>query len=117
MNRLFAFGLGFSALTLAKRLSAEGWQIAGTARDEGKIERLKREGYDVVRFAGEPGNEALPKHLAGTTHLLHSIPPGPERRSGARVVSRRDRGAPFARMDRLSLDRRGLWRPGGRLGR
>jgi nucleoside-diphosphate-sugar epimerase len=78
VNRLFAFGLGFSALELAKRLSAKGWQIAGTARDEGKIARLEREGYDAVRFAGEAGNAALVRHLAGTTHLLHSIPPGAE---------------------------------------
>ena len=77
MNRLFAFGLGFSALTLAKRLSAEGWQIAGTARDDGKVERLRREGYDVVRFSGDAGNKALARHLAGATHLIHSIPPGP----------------------------------------
>jgi nucleoside-diphosphate-sugar epimerase len=77
MNRLFAFGLGFSALTLAKRLSAEGWQIAGTARDDGKVERLRREGYDVVRFSGDAGNPALARHLAGATHLIHSIPPGP----------------------------------------
>jgi nucleoside-diphosphate-sugar epimerase len=75
VNRLFAFGLGFSALELAKRLSAKGWQIAGTARDDGKIERLKREGYDAVQFAGEARDAALAKHLAGTTHLLHSIPP------------------------------------------
>jgi nucleoside-diphosphate-sugar epimerase len=77
MNRLFAFGLGFSALTLAKRLSAEGWQIAGTARDDGKVERLRREGYDVVRFSGDAGNPALARHLPGATHLIHSIPPWP----------------------------------------
>jgi nucleoside-diphosphate-sugar epimerase len=76
MSRLFAFGLGFSASALAKRLSAKGWQIAGTARDEGKIARLAREGYAVASFAGEPGNKDLTKLLAGTTHLLHSIPPG-----------------------------------------
>ena len=76
MSRLFAFGLGFSALALARRLSAKGWQVAGTARDGGKIARLEREGHAVIRFAGEPGNEELPKLLAGTTHLLHSIPPG-----------------------------------------
>ena len=76
MNRLFAFGLGFSAQALAKRLAAQGWQIAGTARDDGKVERLRREGYDVVRFSGEAGTAAFAKHLAGTTHLLHSIPPG-----------------------------------------
>jgi dTDP-4-dehydrorhamnose reductase len=78
MTRLFAFGLGFSASALAKRLSAKGWQIAGTARGEGKIAWLKREGYAIARFDGEPGDEGLPRLLAGTTHLLHSIPPGPE---------------------------------------
>ena len=76
MNRLFAFGLGFSALELAKRLSAKGWRVAGTARDDGKIKRLERERYEAIRFAGEPRNAALIAHLAGTTHLLHSIPPG-----------------------------------------
>jgi len=76
MSRLFAFGLGFSALALAKRLYAKGWQIAGTARGDDKIERLKREGYGLAQFSGEPGNDEVSKLLQGTTHLLHSIPPG-----------------------------------------
>jgi len=78
MSRLFAFGLGFSARALAKRLAAKGWQIAGTARDEDKIERLTRQGYRLAQFSGEPGNDEVSKLLQGTTHLLHSIPPGPE---------------------------------------
>jgi nucleoside-diphosphate-sugar epimerase len=78
MSRLFAFGLGFSAFALAKRLTAKGWQIAGTARGDNKIARLGREGYAIARFAGERGDERLSKLLAGTTHLLHSIPPSPE---------------------------------------
>ena len=76
MSRLFAFGLGYSAQTLAARLAHKGWQIAGTARDLANIERLGAHGYEVVRFAGEPGNREIPKLLQGTTHLLHSIPPG-----------------------------------------
>lgn len=76
MSRLFAFGLGYSAQTLAARLANKGWQIAGTARDEANIERLRAHGYDVVRFAGEPGNREIAALLQGTTHLLHSIPPG-----------------------------------------
>jgi hypothetical protein len=32
MNRLFCFGLGYSAAVLARRLKAQGWRIAGTAR-------------------------------------------------------------------------------------
>ena len=76
MSRLFAFGLGYSAQTLAARLADKGWQIAGTARDQANIERLRAHGYEVVRFAGEPGNRHIPELLRGTTHLLHSIPPG-----------------------------------------
>ena len=78
MSRLFAFGLGFTAQVLAARLSAKGWQIAGTARDQGKIEQLAAHGYAVTRFAGEAANREVPVLLQGTTHLLHSIPPGPD---------------------------------------
>ena len=76
--KLFCFGLGYSAETLAKRLAAKGCGIAGTARDLANIERLRGQGYEVVRFAGEAGNVELAAALAGTTHLLHSIPPGPD---------------------------------------
>jgi hypothetical protein len=78
VSRLFCFGLGYSAETLAKRLAAKGWSIAGTARDLENIERLRGEGYEVVRFTGEAGNAQMTELLAGATHLLHSIPPGPE---------------------------------------
>ncbi len=49
--------------------------------------------------------------------LLHSIPPGPDGDPVLAALSRRDRAPLLARMDRLSLDGRRLWRPGGRLGR
>jgi nucleoside-diphosphate-sugar epimerase len=78
MSRLFAFGLGFSAQALAERLARQGRQVAGTARDPGKVAQLDARGYAVTRFTGEPGNEAIAKLLQGTTHLLLSIPPGKE---------------------------------------
>ena len=78
VRRLFAFGLGFSAQELARRLARQGWEIAGTARDEAKIAQLGARGYAATRFAGEAGNPALSAQLEGATHLLHSIPPGPE---------------------------------------
>lgn len=78
MSKLFAFGLGFTAQTLAERLAAQGWEIAGTARDVGKVGQLAARGYEVVQYGGEAENGALPGALGGTTHLLHSIPPGPE---------------------------------------
>jgi dTDP-D-glucose 4,6-dehydratase len=76
VSRLFCFGLGYSAHALAARLANGGWKIAGTARDQANIERLRARGCEVAQFAGEPGNREVPKLLRGTTHLLHSIPPG-----------------------------------------
>jgi NAD dependent epimerase/dehydratase family len=76
VSRLFAFGLGFSAQELAPRLSARGWSVAGTAREEPKIGQLRDTGYEATRFAGDKSNPELATLLQGTTHLLHSIPPG-----------------------------------------
>lgn len=75
MNRLFAFGLGFSAQTLAQRLAERGWAIAGTAREEAKISQLRARGYEAARFSAGQCNEELANLLHDTTHLLHSIPP------------------------------------------
>jgi nucleoside-diphosphate-sugar epimerase len=74
--KLFCFGLGYSAEVLAKRLAAKGWSIAGTVRNVGNIKRLRMQDYEVVRFTGEAGEPDLVAALAGSTHLLHSIPPG-----------------------------------------
>jgi nucleoside-diphosphate-sugar epimerase len=79
VSRLFCFGLGYSAEALARRLAAKGWEIAGTARDPAKVERLKAQGYQMSRFTGDRGHPELSKRLAGTTHLLLSIPPGHDR--------------------------------------
>ncbi|HUU66839.1 MAG TPA: SDR family oxidoreductase [Methyloceanibacter sp.] len=78
MSRLFAFGLGFSAQALGRRLAAEGWEIAGTARDDSRIAQLAAQGFVATRFTGDTDNPELLRLLAGTTHLLHSIPPGAE---------------------------------------
>lgn len=74
MPRLFCFGLGFSGLTLARTLLAEGWQVAGTARSPEKCARLAAMGIQAVPF---DGTAPLPDQaLEGTTHLLNSVPPG-----------------------------------------
>ncbi|MGH6865254.1 MAG: SDR family oxidoreductase [Methyloceanibacter sp.] len=75
-RRLFAFGLGFSAQALARRLAAKGWEIAGTARDRNKVCQLRAEGYDAVCFSGDHGDRELPRLLRSASHLLLSIPPG-----------------------------------------
>ncbi len=49
-GRLFCFGLGYSALTLARRLMAQGWSVAGTTRSEDKAGRLAADGIEVHLF-------------------------------------------------------------------
>ena len=75
MSRLFCFGLGYTALALARELAAEGWQIAGTTRDPDKQARLKQEGLEVWRFERGRPLEQAERALVGTTHVLSSIAP------------------------------------------
>jgi nucleoside-diphosphate-sugar epimerase len=72
---LFCFGLGYSALALARVLQGEGWRIAGTCRSEARREELAALGIEAWLFDRERplGNPA--GAFAGSTHLLSSVPP------------------------------------------
>jgi nucleoside-diphosphate-sugar epimerase len=75
MPRLFCFGLGYTALALAGRLMSEGWQVAGTTRGADRQASFAIQGAEVHLFGRDrplPNPAAM---LAGTTHLLTSIPP------------------------------------------
>lgn len=79
-KRLFCFGLGYCALELVRGLTAQGWQVAGTVRSAEKARLLtedQRHGpLEVFPFdRGHPLQDAAAA-LAGTTHLLSSVPPG-----------------------------------------
>ena len=76
MSRLFCFGLGFSALTLADRLIGDGWSVAGTCRSEDKRDRLAARGIEAHLFDRDRPLDDPAAALAGTTHLLSSVPPG-----------------------------------------
>ncbi|ESR25893.1 SDR family oxidoreductase [Lutibaculum baratangense] len=79
MNRLFVFGLGYSATTLARRLLAGGWRVGGTVRSEEKAAALKDEGVEAVVFdGGRDGSAVAAEAMAGASHLLTSISPGEE---------------------------------------
>ncbi|WP_420346153.1 SDR family oxidoreductase [Pelagibius sp.] len=73
--RLFCFGLGFSALALARRVMADGWAVAGTTRSDDKMAALAAEGIEVFPFDRERPREIPAAALAGATHLLSSIAP------------------------------------------
>ncbi len=73
--RLFCFGLGYTARVLAARLMARGWRVAGTTRGEDEARALAGAGCEVFLFdQGRPLADAGAA-LAGTTHLLSSVPP------------------------------------------
>lgn len=74
MPHLFCFGLGYSALILAKQLLLEGWRVSGTCRTSDKCERLRAMGITAYIFDNDlPLQEVW--DLGGVTHILHSVPP------------------------------------------
>lgn len=76
MSRLFCFGLGYSALTLARLLRSKGWEVAGTCQTEERREALRAAGIDEIHLFDR--TRPLPdaaRLLAGFPYLLSSIPP------------------------------------------
>ena len=76
-NVLFVFGLGYSARALAADLMAQGWTVRGTTRSAEKQAELARQGIETAIFDGETPL-ADPAVLDDVTHLLASVPPGPD---------------------------------------
>lgn len=83
VNRLFCFGLGYSALALARRLSAQDWSVSGTSRTDEGVQQLAQQGYEACRFDGSANVD--PEAFSNATHILISIPPD---KSGDLVVKR-----------------------------
>lgn len=75
MNRLFCFGLGYSALALARRLAARSWTIHGTATTAGSVARLDAAGFESFLFDGLAPGEGVREALLAATHVLVSVPP------------------------------------------
>ena len=74
-RRLFCFGLGYTAGRLARDLSADGWTVAGTCQTAARQAEWTAQGIEAFVFDEEsPLADALAA-LAGTTHLLSSVPP------------------------------------------
>ena len=72
--RLFCFGYGFSAAALGRRLAARGFAVAGTCRTADKAADLRASGVEAHVFGEAPLADPAVA-LAGTTHLLLSVPP------------------------------------------
>ena len=77
MNRLFCFGLGYSARTLVGHLRRPEWQVSGTIRSRELLSEIADLGVDGHHFDGEMANPAARDALSAATHILVSVPPGP----------------------------------------
>lgn len=78
MGHLFAFGLGYSARTIAKVLAGEGWSISGTSRDADGAAAIAGLGYAAHVFDGHAPATSVRPALATATHVLVSAPPDGE---------------------------------------
>ena len=78
MNRLFCFGLGYTAQRVAQRLAGRGWSVAGTARTPKGAEHIAAQGYDAFVFDGSSPGVGVAEELARATHVLVSAPPDAE---------------------------------------
>jgi nucleoside-diphosphate-sugar epimerase len=73
--RLFAFGYGFAAQALARRLRRQGWRVAATARSAEDVQRLRGAGVEPVLLDDADGLTAA---LAEARAVLLSAPPTAE---------------------------------------
>ena len=71
-HKLFCFGFGYSAASLAERLAPTQIQIAGTRT---RLEAGQKRGIALAAFNSDGHAAGVVTLLAGTTHLLISIPP------------------------------------------
>lgn len=72
MRTLFCLGFGYTATVLARRLSAKGWRVLGTARSSASAERVASAG---ARPALWPEGRFDPSTFAGVDAVLVSTPP------------------------------------------
>ena len=120
---LFCFGLGFSGQALARLALAHGWQISGTVRSEAKAARLREQGINALVLDTDAADR-LPEDVIDairrSTHLLQSV--GTARSGDDPVLPLLAQAAEAmadglgARLVRLPLHHRGLWRLAGGLG-
>ena len=75
MTSLFCFGMGYSAVELAHRLTPRGWSVAGTSTTEPGLADLRHAGFEAYMFDGQSALADLRARLATITHAVVSVPP------------------------------------------
>ncbi|MDE2789905.1 MAG: SDR family oxidoreductase [Paracoccaceae bacterium] len=75
---LLSFGHGYTAQALTRRLRPEGWRVIGTTRSATKAKALRKTGIEVLSWPRLESRTRLAAAFRDATHLLVSIPPGPD---------------------------------------
>lgn len=74
-GHIFFFGLGYTALRLARRMRDSGWRVSGTVRSAEKAATIAAaEGIAVHVFDGS-GPMAGGNVFSGVTHVVDTVPP------------------------------------------
>lgn len=76
-NRMFCFGLGYTAQALCAQLALAGWSIAGTVRDASAMPPATIPNRDIFTFNEAAPLADFPAAMDGATYVLSSVPPGP----------------------------------------
>jgi nucleoside-diphosphate-sugar epimerase len=113
-RNLFCLGLGYSALALVRRLSIDGWHVAGTARTPEKIDELSRDGFAIVPFDGTTWSNTLQAATEQADAILLSAPPDehgdPVLRAGAdRLRTLKPRWLGYLSSTGVYGDKQGGW--------
>ncbi len=72
---LLCLGLGYTARALARRVSAQGATISGTARSPERAETIVAAGWRGIHFAGEEPSPELVATIGEASHVLLSAAP------------------------------------------
>jgi nucleoside-diphosphate-sugar epimerase len=72
---LFCFGLGYSAIALARLLMPLGFRVGGTTTDAEKLAELRASGIEAQMFDTNRPLADAGATLRDATHILVSIPP------------------------------------------
>ena len=70
--RLFCFGYGYSAESLVRQLSARITSVAGTRTS---LSGAPQPGIELATYKGDVPSAQVRRLIAGTTHVLVSVPP------------------------------------------
>ena len=72
-RHLFCFGLGYSALALARIIAGDGWRVTGTCRSNERAAALRALGFATLPF--DRDRPLAAEAFSGVTHMLVSAPP------------------------------------------